>query len=300
MLETVTDPTKTNIHYLNLEEPQGKLELPFDPNRDLTEADWVDMINRLDGHQHIPEYLDTAAHMRLLFPEKELALDKNLWDRTERQIEDGTQVFWANRDRTTIDYFAIIQAIANGLQLFPEKTSQFKYFYTDLKNAARNVGFDIFEYLDDVYMGTVSPTKREIFSNIALISQEDLNSYPKLVKYKQDLLTELQDSFEGRGMISNRLLPVVADFRLTFPDEELSIPKQIWEEWKKHFEQRKKLAQGSTSAQDWAELVSISRNLKIIVAQEIRITDHGIELIMPEPKTALSEAIPALPEVRKF
>ncbi|MDO8618666.1 MAG: hypothetical protein Q7R49_01835 [Candidatus Daviesbacteria bacterium] len=307
MLDSL-DSKNTNIANLNLEEPQGKLELPFDPDRDLTEADWEGMLRGLDdiSLSNVTYYLNVASGMRIIFPERELNLDKNSWNRTEKQIKDSTQTFWANRDRTDMDCLDITSAISSALQLFPEKANQLKDFYAEFKDKANDVGFNIFESLDRYfrrvpvvkidtisYLGTIS--------SIAIVSQADLKTYPKLEDFKQDFLTALQDSFAGYNKgLSSQLLHAIAAFRICFPEQELNIPKQVWDEWKESFELLRKNARNSNDPLDWWGFTRKVFDLKVATAKEVKITDHGIELIMQEPEIPLVEPIPALPEMRKF
>lgn len=40
--------------------------------------------------------------------------------------------------------------------------------------------------------------------------------------------------------------------------------------------------------------------MKILAAEEVRVTDKGIALVMPKPKIKLKADIPPMPETKKF
>ena len=42
------NPDNINVHDMMLEEPAPEVELPFDPEKDISESDWTRMNKRLD------------------------------------------------------------------------------------------------------------------------------------------------------------------------------------------------------------------------------------------------------------
>jgi len=85
ILERHFDPKRTiNIHELSIEAPEKSGELPFDPERDLTEEDWERMKNELEADRLEPRLITfsrMASIMNLLYPERksELGLDERVY-----------------------------------------------------------------------------------------------------------------------------------------------------------------------------------------------------------------------------
>ena len=86
-------PDRINIHELTIEEPEKQSELPFDPERDITEEDWQGMRNNLkrmrEGHVNWADYAQPAFAMKILgAKEEDLGLDEEAWRGMEAKLAE--------------------------------------------------------------------------------------------------------------------------------------------------------------------------------------------------------------------
>ena len=89
------------------------------------------------------------------------------------------------------------------------------------------------------------------------------------------------------------------DARILFPErfKELSITPSLINEMKKFW--RQYLNEEYIDQYGSRYAITFAHNLQIITAEEIKFTDHGLELVMSKPKPKLDK-IPPQPEIRKF
>ncbi|MDO8618662.1 MAG: hypothetical protein Q7R49_01815 [Candidatus Daviesbacteria bacterium] len=96
----------------------------------------------------------------------------------------------------------------------------------------------------------------------------------------------------GRWLIKARTLRIIA------PETgiEINPDEEVWEEMKRQvLPLKKNRFRGSLIV-----FTNMVADMKVLAAEEIKITNQGLDLIMSRPKVPITEAIPALPEVRKF
>ncbi|MDO8618671.1 MAG: hypothetical protein Q7R49_01860 [Candidatus Daviesbacteria bacterium] len=286
-----------NIRDINLTEVSPWLGQPFDPARGLTESDWKEIKIR-SNDLALGNVLDLAhaADLRILFPEKDFGLDEESWFSTQELISRRVGIFVGYPLSLSPGYYIFaIQDLANALLVFPERLSQIKNYYSKLKNAAEDKGFNIFEAVKDYKI----ETKLVNISRIAILSQDDLSSYPQLETFKEEALMFVQ-ILKNKTNLDIFQLNQLANFRIIFPNQELSLPTNEWRSLKNYLEEDIRYARASNDPEAWNSFASLASLVRIIAAQEIKITDHGLELFMPEPKSPLTEETPALPEMRKF
>lgn len=302
MLETITDPTKTNIHYLNLEEPKQLGKEVLDPCREITDQDWQQIKESLDFpadiSSGISRYIRSAVELKVLFPDRDLDLDPWTWDRAKQMMDLGILTFSSVRNVFVSDYNEAVLSIANVMQIFPEKSEEIKNYYQKLKEEAKKRDFDIVRELK-LFTYPEAEDELDYLSSVALIAPEDLSPYQQQLQTSKPgflgVIVGQAEFFE-----SSNIAREIIGFRTIYPKENINLPKQLWQSLENRFKDELKLAREAKKPAKWADFVRIASMIKLLLAEEVKVTSHGVEIIMPTPKTPLVEEIPALPEVRKF
>ncbi|MDO8618658.1 MAG: hypothetical protein Q7R49_01795 [Candidatus Daviesbacteria bacterium] len=285
MLETLT---QTNIGALNLPEliHEDRSGLPFDPYKDLTLEDWGKIKQGIHSAETLSDYITYRGQARILFPEREneLGLSDDIWSKIHvfLGIQTAESIYSSARG---------VEMLANALLAFPKRAAEIKVFSELIRssknhhimNSSRAGRFDVPTWVSD----------------LALISPEDLPSYPGLEAYKQSQLEVFEDTFDGRfSEAAYRSILPAARFRLVFPDHQLNISPEAWRVIREYFTYAK--SREDTPEFNWRQKTNLFFSLKILAAEEVRITDQGLELVMPQAQAKLTEEVPALPEMRKF
>ncbi len=94
------------------------------------------------------------------------------------------------------------------------------------------------------------------------------------------------ENFESKAAIA-------ANLRVIFPHriKDLKLPPNFWEEARKELAKLEQLS--------WPRYTILALNLHILAAKEVKITEDGMELVMPE-KSYQEEQPPPLPEAKRF
>ncbi|MDO8618647.1 MAG: hypothetical protein Q7R49_01740 [Candidatus Daviesbacteria bacterium] len=294
MLETLG---QTNIGRLNLEE-SGTFRLFFDPERDLTESDWVNMKWRL-SHEAAFGYIDMAGKMRFIFPDREedLNFEEHNWDLAERSLKSHINRFDLNPEFYAFD--EIKGNLASCILAFPRETKTIRNYYKELSSKLKNQFnySNIYDLIGGQHPVRFAVDKRNFLSDLAILAPEEIIPSEDLEKFKQEQFNILKKRFkyrEGRVYLALDAGKV----RLIFPNSDLNIPSYFWEVTKNLSLSGVGMNKLSSSLID--TLIEGSFYLKILAAEEIRVTDKGLEVVMPKPKADFNAQVPALPEVRKF
>ncbi|MDO8618646.1 MAG: hypothetical protein Q7R49_01735 [Candidatus Daviesbacteria bacterium] len=292
MLESLD---QTNIGRLNLGEP-AESGSNFNPRTDISLKDWENM-KEYFWQRRPSDYVEQAVLMKAIFPERVGELE--LGDFAEWRVNmaiDKILKHFTSRRRSVINYSSLIEMIANGLVVFPESQDFLMSKYADLKLEAnkKRPGYkdDGFVLYENAAKQTLR-TKKIFISSLARVSREDLEAYPNLENDKNEWLGEIQNLNRFTG--PKDYITGAAKFRLVFPTQHIEISRQI-------LATCNSLLRGisASSENNYGVFTEIAYALTVLSAQEIKYTDHGIELVFPEAVEALAVSVPALPETRKF
>jgi len=269
------NPDRINIHELTVEEPEKPSELPFDPERDITEEDWGNMKNSLRKQS-----VDIAYHalnLEIITPGvvRELALNNVDWQRMKVKLD-------LVREAKNPSAFAE-EATAMKI-LFPERSNEL--------NLDEEIWTMLNDHLNKVYR------KGNHWYDFSHLAVEMLILFPHRA-------VELNLNKEAWKGIHGELLRCVPDgdsfyisaknMKLLFPSNmnELVLDKKIWDALKRGLKDRKKWG-------DWAGFSSRVMAMKILAAEEVKITEKGIEINMHVHKEGITTEIPPTPETKQF
>ncbi|MDO8618657.1 MAG: hypothetical protein Q7R49_01790 [Candidatus Daviesbacteria bacterium] len=298
MLETLG---QTNIGSLNLAEPQEEIRT-FDLDRDVTEQDWVGMHEQLnrdrggigvthDGHRY---FLDMAASMKLLDPVRssEINVPENLWDATQtklRTIKDNLVTGYRGLlGIAGVEEVELLRTTGAVAVVMPERKPEIEESYRvyweyvfDKLHANRKVLLsDIFE-LALIFPERTLPLVRssQILKEIVTREAEVSLSFHSEPKFRLGL----KDAFF-----------LAAKLRLVYPDEGLEISQVVWKEMRKYL-------QKTREERVWFNFVDTAFASKVLAADKAQFNEDGtIEIAAPSQKVSLIQAVPDLPETRKF
>jgi len=219
----------------------------------------------------VSDFAELAEPMCLIFPERKIELhidDEQFYNRLKTEF----QSYWPGGRIAEIVYYAKLIKV-----LFPERIS-------DL-------------HLNDKSWEKIKETARENFDINQESSQElkfifpnyDLEAYPTFKKSAvEDIKKDLRYTEKG----GERYAQLAVLKKILFPNTAETIDRVTWEDMKNTL-----LKPRVFIATDFSRS---ALNMKILAAKEIKITDNGVEIIMPEQKASFEKALPSLPETRNF
>jgi len=286
---------RVNIKDLALESPTKQAQVLFDPEREITRDDWSNMVNYLDRLRNERAWMvfgEMAASMKLLLPDKfaTVKLTNDDWEVMKKICDNERKAFLEDgqldtNESTPVAFYSKI--------LFPEKFPQV-------------------DFLDEILAGTVEQVKKdaqELFIDPEMEEYLDWAalgySYVKFIKpkfYSLDFSPEgegeaIMNGLKAHDDVSIRTLASlrIADFE-RFKNFKLT-PNQ----WKKEYDVLGQIRQGySPSLHPLADFAVQARDLEIMAAEDIKVTDSGINIILPRTSRSLISKSPTLPQRRNF
>ena len=276
----MANPERINIKDLTLEEPEKKKsELPFDPERDITEEDWKrvrESLLSIRQEEH-PEftYPELVKSVKILFPERvsEFNFDDDfLWRRTK---------LWSQRHGlpSLLDYVFEIKLA------FPERISELNLD----KLQEINKHIEVYRQRNDWAMFASAAMKMKILfpERIAELHLDETAWVGMKEELEQLRTPDLWGYFAKRAMAMKILYPEKSS--------ELNLDSHAWEGMKQDLEKCR-----AQEHKTWWHISEQAIAMKILVAEEIKITDKGLEIIMPKEKPVFKEEVPSMPQRRKF
>ncbi len=265
------NPDRINIHELTIEGPEKQAELPFDVERDITKEDWEKLRDGLEKNRQESNwygYSSRAMQMKILDPSQVLNLDQHVWNGMKETLE----VHRRNREWYGYSTRAMQMKI-----LDPKR---------DL-----NIDRAAWQGMTDTLEGYRKTNMWDDFSQLAmdikiLDPKQDLGLDP--VAWKAMVAT-LETSKVGGHLDAWRAM----ELKIIDPNQDLNINASVWREMKDRLEEFRR----EDSAYDfsWQAMA-----MKILVAEEVKVTENGLELTMPEKKGSFNADIPPIPEIKKF
>ena len=280
----MSNPERINIKDLTTEEPSKKEGLPFDPEKEITEKDWnvirrnlgLMFRGRKESHTSFdwPLFFSHIAAAKLLFPEKvnELGIDEHALEEMKQDLEGHPG---------TIASFLVMDA--NIKIFFPGgKGIETEDFFSDAKKTLQRYrsqeNWPYFAYYA-MYTAILFPNK---------ISELNIDE------------TAWQGMIDSLGHFRNMewvdlFARLASEMRLLCPERtsELGLDAAMWQKIKELFDLYR-------SEDKWIGILDLAKSSKLLAAEEIKITDQGLEIIMQREKPEFKEETPPIPQTRKF
>ncbi|MDO8618743.1 MAG: hypothetical protein Q7R49_02230 [Candidatus Daviesbacteria bacterium] len=283
MLESLGN---TNIGNLNLEEPKPKAGFPFG----ITEQDWDNMVECCKDSNRpnilIPDFqIRLATSMRLLFPDRRQSnLDKSsrIWEFLEKQVKDIRsslrQVENYNPNSTKLDDFCTYVLAAKVL--FPDKLKSLRM---EANWLALQPFFEKYGYYFGEEGGSLEPAfkLKMVYpeKKLPTISEEDLKLVIDKVNHSSNLSSAVEASF----------IKVLFPGRLEANEAFIPLLRSNLD----------RFLRTANSVITYADFMNKIMAMKILVAESVRVTEKGLEFIMPGEES-FNLKVPVLPETRKF
>lgn len=284
-IESHIPETEINIKDFNLEKPQVDEEgRPFDPERDLGVGTWADMKEILEEYklevkngeaENNNMVRDTAVSMKILFPEREweLGLTEMLWDNLKHEMKELVK-----EDK----WDELAEQVAYMKILYPEKMPKEGPSLIALFRTIKDSYKDIPE--------TNVAQQGYLFYHMKILYPGREAEFGMDEAFKMRLQNAIVDSLQKQQWHEYSIYAMI--YKFLFPEDSASLHLngEVWKAMKKHL-----YDSYSTKIDMW-----MGKNMKILAAQEINVTEKGLELVMPPTEKMESRPTPSLPEVKKF
>ena len=281
----MSNSERINIKDLTLEEPPKKKELPFDPERDLTEEDKGNLKKELEeniiNHSWV-NALENMSAYNALFPDEieSLILDDTAWLEIKRVI---------NFFQSTKQYRDFNEMAVQAKLAFPKQSKEIVLDDTTYQESRE-------------YLGTCAAKKLwwafgQEAMKIKILFPEKSGS---LLQVENITSNEIWDGMkkELERMIDlglRHFCQHAAAMKILFPYRisELSFDTAFWKQAHKELSDYR-------DKEFWRGLFQEAVAMKLLAAEEINITDQGLEVIMQKEKPEFKEETPPMPKTRKF
>lgn len=271
----VFNPDRVNIHELTIEEPEAQSELPFDPERDITDDDWKKMKEKLEEFRQGGDFMAwhsfswQAMEMKILDPKVDLNIDQAAWQGMENELKSyRTTNDWDNflaqaMKMKIIDPcrdLNINQVAASGitgrLETYRNDDNNFNF----LQTASRMKILGLKEGIDpDQSVRQFARKQLEVFAR-----SEQWGFYFNYTRYMKIL-----------GL-----------------DQDMNLNAVIWQNL--HDELKRKRSDNSSH-----DLARIAADMTTLAAEEVKVPPNGgLEVTMRKPR--LDSCVPPIPETKKF
>lgn len=259
------DEQNLNLKDLNLEQEENQ-ESDFDVEKE-AEKQFENIKLDLDNYRNVHDwenFLMLAYQIKIIYPDKIQELNLN-----QEALEEVLKVL-----ETTLNRDYLLQRCAEVKILFPdydglyleEIWEQFQENLRETKKADLNqeslTGIEAL--INRIYNGKI------LFSNRFSGLDFDFNR-----KERQTIARKLRQESKLQYFLQS-----VSKLKVIFPDldlQNIGINEKFWEKVKKEFDSKKNHGEHHNCA-------VILSCCKIILAEEVKITDQGLELVMPEKK----------------
>lgn len=262
-----------NIKDLVIDEPQRSKVL-FDPKKEITEDDLQHFIEYFEKFKKLSPQssLELAAAIKIAKPEflSRFTLDQDILNDIAEDLEDTRKrKLWL---------------------LFAKSAVSVKILFPDLYKKLNLTEDDRLGMIQDVQtgLGILGFERYQLAGDIAILFPDHLSSLNSQEDLWQGINSELSKLEE------QRLWSLFADIavcrRILFPGKDTSLSEDIWLEL---MEKKSRIRKTS-----YKELSGLARDFTLLTAKDIKITKSSFEFTPQDP--SFSEAIPQLPERRKF
>lgn len=275
MFESLNEKQKIDVGKLHYENPKKKRPGYFDAEKEVTDEKWLEIKTSIDKYRGAEEwfcFLSSVASAKSILPRKfnELDIKENDFKNILRII-------------ATSPFPAASYVLGEAKIVFPSHADGLK----DLCPA----------YINIKSLTSLSETSKfSLAINLKTLYPEKLTLLPteigdKLIKYiEQD--ASLKNWFG--------LAHYLAEMKILYPQEELI--NKTSAKFSREMENglREYLNSSYIDKHGARDFLYMCRNMKIIAAKEIRITDASFDIVMPEEEPGIEEKIPPPPIVKKY
>jgi len=262
------NPDRINIHELTVEEPEKQEGLPFDPERDITEKGWnylkSEFESQHDGNLWFFSY--TASQLKILDPLFDLRITPEIWESfgdSLNAIRHHTVKNWDNFSATA----ARMKIIDNDKNL----------------NINQNDWRSMQQKLDKL-------RKQRLWGAFAVHAASMKILDPRIdfkvdEETRRDMIKEIKNETTFASIFAEHAAAMKI-LGIAF-----EVDKFFWRMMQEELKEEQ--AQGKSFSK-------LAVDMKILVAEEVEVTDKGLEITMPKPKEDLKQGIQHLPEVKQF
>lgn len=287
---------RVNIKSLVLERPISRAGLPFDPERDLPESQRQRILAGLkevhDGDLPGPldwlAFMSDAFYAKMLFPpgfDAQLGLDNFAWYGIAEQFEREKGYLETYRD---VSPLVFINIAASLKILFPQRFGELN------DDNLNRIWTEAKKELETENEGGSDASFNQVHDFLDLIllfpdRKSDINLDESLyLSAKRETEDTLQ---QGKW---HDFVSLALSLRLVFPERftEIKIKTNDWQ-------MMKEALKNSVEEKGWnSRNIALAAGMKILAAEEVKITDQGLEITMPKP--AFQRFAQPLPQIRKF
>ncbi|MDO8618664.1 MAG: hypothetical protein Q7R49_01825 [Candidatus Daviesbacteria bacterium] len=291
----------TNIGALTLPEPQAQIEMPFDPERDISEKAVVEAIRYAREHyteaDHTPRNT-LLRNVQIIFPgwfsdeisEEKIPHETTLYEAASLDNELGQYVDRIKGNHNPNPSHNLIQDIDN----FMEAVITTKILYPNYGKAGSKALQEFNEVLDkSARVFGKGSTLAEAFAANLLIHEPNVVIEINYLDWA-DAEGIVRESRSKENLAFVLFPEMAAAMRLARPSSMRDFIVTPGE-WKKMHQLLKEFR-----GNDWESYMSLAASMKVLAAKEVLFTENGLELVMQESQVKLTEEIPSLPETRKF
>jgi len=265
-----------NIKNLAIEQPQRKEDY-FDAKKEVSNEDWDSMKKVLEYYyesNHDSDFFEIAEDMKIIFPEREseLNLDDVMWNEMARGL------------RNTGGYSIVRKARV----LFPERL---KSVYSLDDGDWGEIKHWCLEF-DELYSGNFEDFIKKVRFAFYLFPERIMEL--DLENTMWDDAKKIIEEYRTKDI--EKFVYYLAQAKLIFPNKvkRSTVEPEIWSLG------REKL-QNHRLGNKWKSFAALAATMKILAAEQIQITDKGLEVLMPKSKKDFkTKTTESLPQTKKF
>lgn len=296
------DQKRINIHELAIEEPQKESELPFDPERDITDRD-LEVVERVLEKYLDPDYINkeglftVGVALATLENVKIFALKKfqEILESKRTELEYAWNVCKEKIEKNINDpdrrpeWFAVIGTAVSMMEVFPERKSELgldEKIWSGMKGhlsfLEENEDWDNFVRQAQAIM-ILFPQKNEWINTTVEDNFSIIYELLKRSKREKEWVTYIT--------IANAIKVICPEKMkyLTLDTEDWKSIVDILDDDRSRYDTLRENNDFSWHA----------GCITVLAAKDVRITDHGLEVIFDKSKD-ISGNTPSLPETKKF
>ena len=258
-----------NIHDLTVEEPEKQEGPYFDPETEITKDDWEHIEKKLKdmerNHYRWDELPEFGKAIKLLKPDADLNITSGIWRHLENKLQG-----YGKSDHTKGEIFA---RYAASMKIINPDFRLTKGNWENLNRAL-----------------TIEKYNKNA-AHIAYLAANMKILDPEFVlDLGQEFWEEVDKTMHGYTTLPI-FLEIAHSVKILNPDFNLDLKQE-------NAKGLGELLQERRDGGDWQHFAELAAQAKILTAEEVKVTDQGLEVNMHKPK--LKPEPKDLPEQRKF
>jgi len=299
------NPEKLNIKDLTIEEPEKQVVF-FDQNKEITEDDWDAMKKSLiDFKKSEPalsnswnNYFEQATKMKMLDPTVNLGLSQGDYRFIEYRLNYSRNE--KSSPKASLEEELMHMKVLNPtmLQILPEDWEQMKEKLNRYRKYEAKPSTPRIKAIEEnkfMLFAKQAVTMKILDPDIDLnLTEEDWNGMEKNLKrlHGKGKLRPMDTDLKGHRI--ENFCNLLARMKILNPQYKFELSEDDWDIIMKKFNF---IRDTQDIPADWKDFCELAQSLKVITAKDVKITEQGLEIEMPEKETTESLAIP---EKRNF